>query len=196
MEEGQQAQAGIVTAGRSLGMVVALAPALGGCSAPDGSVAALERMLAAHDSATVALEQWCTARGFAADPHITARRVAGDPPAEPARLRQRLGVSAAAPLGYRHVELSCGDRVLSVAHNWYAADRLTPEMNAALGAGDVPFGKIAAPLAFRRETLDERRGGEPGCPAGTVLSQIALLRLPSGAPLAFLTECYTRAALD
>ena len=98
--------------------------ALSGCATPGGDVAALERTLAANTSATVALEQWCTAKGFAAAPRIVARRIAGDPPAEPEGLRQRLGLGADAPLGYRHVELACGDRVLSVAHNWYARDQI------------------------------------------------------------------------
>ncbi|MFM5886291.1 MAG: hypothetical protein ACKOQ3_13365, partial [Novosphingobium sp.] len=67
--------------------------------------------------------------------------------------------------------------------------------NAALDTSDVPFGKIVGPLRFARETIDSRKGGEPGCPPGVVLSQIALLRLPDRQPLALVTECYTRAAI-
>ncbi len=173
-----------------------MAAALAGCATAGGDVAALERTLRAHASATAALEEWCAARGFAAAPQIAATLIAGPAPATPPGLRERLGVSRDEPLGYRHVRLSCGSRVLSVAHNWFVRAALSRDMNAALDTGDIPFGKIAAPLGFTRETIDTRRGGEPGCPAGTVLSQVALLRLPDGRPLAFLTECYTPAAVE
>ena len=102
---------------------------------------------------------------------------------------------ADAQLGYRHVRLACGTNVLSEAHNWYVPGRLTPAMNAALAATTIPFGKVAAPLGFRRERLDSKRGARPECPRGTILSHRALLRLPDGRPLALLVECYTRANL-
>ena len=172
-----------------------LAAALAGCAATGSDVAALERTLGAHASATAALEQWCAARGFSRAPTITATLIAGLAPAPPPDLRARLEVGADEPLGYRHVRLTCGDRTLSVAHNWFVRARLTPSMNALLDTADTPFGKVAAPMGFTRETLDIRHGGEPGCPAGTVLSQVAMLRLPDGKPLAFLTECYTRATI-
>ncbi len=173
-----------------------LAAALAGCTTAQGDVAALERTLGAHASATAALEEWCTARGFAPVPKITATLLTGEAPPAPSDLRERLGVGPDEPLGYRHVRLSCGERVLSVAHNWFVRSRLTPAMNPQLDTTDTPFDKVAAPLGFTRETLDARHGGEPGCPAGTVLSQIALLRLPDGAPLAYLTECYTSASVE
>jgi hypothetical protein len=110
-------------------------------------------------------------------------------------VRRRRGVSAARELGYRHVRLACGASVLSEADNWFVPARLTPEMNRTLAGTDTPFGKVAAPLGFRRERLEARRGRAPGCPPRTVLSHRALLRLPSGAPLALVTECYTRAVL-
>ncbi|MFM5884080.1 MAG: hypothetical protein ACKOQ3_01890 [Novosphingobium sp.] len=166
------------------------------CSADHHSIAALERALGTNPSATRALESWCAARGLAQDPQIVARRLKGEAGPEREDLRARLGVGGDAPLGYRHVELVCGQRVLSEAHNWYRRDLLSAEMNAALDTSDTPFGKVVGPLDFTRETLDSRHGGEPGCPAGTVLSQIALLRLPDGRPLALVTECYTRAAIE
>lgn len=166
------------------------------CTADQQSIAALERALGSNPSATRALEDWCAARGLAADPVIVARRLKGEAAPEPEGLRARLGVSAETPLGYRHVQLVCGDRVLSEAHNWYVRERLTADMNAALDTSDTPFGRIVGPLGFTRETLDSRKGGEPGCPSGVVLSQIALLRLADGRPLALVTECYTRAAIE
>ncbi|WP_296674728.1 hypothetical protein [Novosphingobium sp.] len=174
---------------------MAAATLLSACAADPAQTAALERTLAASPSATRALEKWCAARGIADHPVVLARRLKGEAGPEPADLRRRLAVSADAPLGYRHVELLCGDRVLSVAHNWYRRELLTAQMNTVLDTSDTPFGKVAGPLGFTRETIDSRRGEEPGCPPGTVLSQIALLRLPGGQPLALVTECYTRAAI-
>lgn len=158
------------------------------------SIAALERALGSHPSATRALEDWCAARGLAERPVIAARRLAGEA-AEPDGLRASLDVDAGAALGYRHVQLVCGERILSEAHSWYVRERLTAEMNAALDTSDTPFGKIVGPLGFARETLHSRKAGEPGCPPGVVLSQIALLRLADGRPLALVSECYTHAAI-
>ncbi|MFC0588555.1 hypothetical protein ACFFF7_03940 [Novosphingobium aquiterrae] len=165
------------------------------CTADHDSIAALERALQSNPSATRALEGWCAARGLDDHPSIVARRLKGEAGPEPEYLRARLGVTGDAQLGYRHVELVCGNRVLSVAHNWYLREHLSAEMNAALDGSEIPFGKVVAPLRFTRETIDSRHGGEPGCPPGTVLSQIALLRLPDGRPLALVTECYTRSAI-
>ncbi len=176
-------------------MALSVATTLAGCAAPPARVAALSETLARHASATAALEEWCARNGYAAEPRIIARRLptSGDTPDD---VRTHLALAHDAPLGFRNVALACGDRVLSVARNWYNVALLTPAMNAALERSDTPFGKVVAPLGFTRETLDQRRGGEPGCPPGTVLSQVALLRLPGGRPLAFLTECYTRASVE
>lgn len=177
---------------------MALATAAGtvtACTSERQTIAALERALGANPSATHALEDWCAARGLAASPVIVARRIKGEAGVEPPDLRVRLGVGPDVALGYRHVELVCGDKVLSEAHNWYVRERMSDAMNTALDASDIPFGKVAAPLGFSRETIDSRHGGEPGCPVGVVLSQIALLRLPDGRPLALVTECYTRTAI-
>lgn len=175
--------------------LAASAAVLSGCTTHGQTVTALEAMLASTPSATRALEQWCKVRGLADDPAIVARQLKGERAPEPRGLRERLGVSADASLGYRHVELVCGDRVLSVAHNWYVRERLTAEMNAALDTTDTPFGKVVGPLRFTRETIDSRHGPEPTCPSDTVLSQIALLRAGDGQPLALVTECYTAATL-
>ena len=177
---------------RAVGALVALL--LAGCTTAQSRVAALERTLAAQPSATTGLERWCASRQLADQPRIAARRLPLTGPV-PNGLHTTLQIAANDPLGYRHVELVCGTRVLSDAINWYVPERLTAAMNTALDETDTPFGKVAAPLSFTRETLDTRRGALPGCPAATILSHIALLRLPDGRPLAHLTECYTRANL-
>ncbi|PKB19417.1 hypothetical protein B0I00_1650 [Novosphingobium kunmingense] len=175
--------------------LAASAALLSACTTHDETVTALEAALAATPSATRALEQWCAARGIAEQPKVIARQIKGERAPDPSDLRDRLAVSAATALGYRNVELVCGDRVLSVAHNWYVRERLTEEMNAALESSEVPFGKVVGPLRFTRETIASRHGPEPTCPTDTILSQVALLRAETGEPLALVTECYTAAAL-
>lgn len=98
-----------------------------------------------------------------------------------------------AQIGYRHVALTCGDRVLSEAHNWYVRARLSQAMNHALDTSDIPFGRVAAPLHFRREAQGRQRGL---CPTGAAITtHRALLRLADDAPLALVVECYTAANL-
>jgi hypothetical protein len=165
---------------------------LSGCAGT--RLSEFERTLAAQDSATAALGEWCRIRALARPAVIRAERLGGSPEAS-AEVRRLLGVSPTEPVAYRHVRLACGSAVLSEADNWYVPGRLTPEINLLLASTDTPFGKLAAPLGFRRERLDEGRGRAAGCPAGTVLSHRALLRLPDGSPLSLVTECYTRANL-
>ena len=160
------------------------------------TLAAFEAALAAHDSATEALHAWCEARGLASPAQIIARPVAGVKARLPRGLRHLLGIGAHDAIGYRHVELTCGNRVLSVAHNWYVPGRLTAEMNAALAATQVPFGRIAAPLAYHREPLAVLAKPPRGCPANTISAHRALLRLPDGQPLAYVLECYTTDNLE
>jgi len=156
---------------------------------------AFEQTLAAQDSATATLGQWCAARHLASPALITASPVRDVDAPPPGDLQQLLASDSEPTIGYRHVRLSCGPVVLSEAHNWYLPSRLTPAMNAALAASDTPFGKVVAPLHFTRQRLDPRRGRAPACPADTVLSHRALLRLPDGHPLALVMECYTAANL-
>jgi len=170
---------------------------LAGCahSGPDAVIDAFEANLAAHASATEALSKWCKARGIDPAGQSRVQFVRGADEAPPADLRQALGASADEPLGYRHVKLVCGSAVLSEAHNWYVPARLSPEMNHQLATSDVPFGKVAAALAFTREPITSARRGEPGCPADAISTHRALLRLPDGQPLAMVVECYSEANL-
>lgn len=167
--------------------------ALGGCASPQ--LPHFQAVLAANDSATAALGQWCAVHGIAAPPVIRAQadRAAVLPPT--VDIRAALGISPQEPVGYRHVQLFCGKTVLSVAHNWYVPKRLEPHMNHTLQTTDVPFGKVVAPLKFRRERRAEQRGGMAGCPAQTILSHRAILRLPDGNPISLVVECYTRSNL-
>jgi hypothetical protein len=177
---------------------LAAVAALGACaSIPPGprGLPEFEATLAADDSATAALGQWCARRRIADPATISAAPAGGVAAPTPADARTLLGQAATQPLGYRHVRLSCGGTVLSEAHNWYLPQRLTPAMNTALDTTDTPFGKVAGPLHFTRERLSSRRGRGSGCPAGTILTHRALLRLPDGRALALVVECYTPANL-
>lgn len=182
---------------RAVSRIVAIvAPAflLTGCAA-EARLADLEAVLASRDSATLALEEWCARRGLADG--ATIRAVPLDTPATslPSDGRSLLGVEPGETIAYRHVALACGETVLSVAHNWYRPAKLTEAMNTSLADGRSSFGKVVAPLGYRRERLASTTGAGQGCPADTVLTHRALLRLPDGAPLALLVECYTEANL-
>lgn len=172
--------------------VALLALAIAGCATPQtGRLAAFEATLAAQDSATAALGQWCTARGIATPATIRAMPVVGAGRAATADVRARLGVAEDEPLAFRHVRLTCGDVVLSDAQNWYVPARLTAAMNQRLQTTDTPFGTVVAPLGFRRERGPARRGAAAGCPADTILSHSAVLRLPDGRAISAVVECYT-----
>jgi len=129
---------------------------------PDTPIARLEALalvqslnaeLLASRSATLTLEKWCADHKLAAMPKIVARLDRGvDKPAT-AEQRDHLKVDANEPIKFRHVELSCGTQVLSIADNWYVPSRLTADMNQTLETTDTPFGKAVLPLAPTRETF-------------------------------------------
>lgn len=183
---------------RNAALAAAAATALGACvTVPQAgnSLGELEAVLASHESATAALEEWCAMRRFA-DPARVVAEPAGGRIEPSAQSRASLELNEDAPVGYRHVRLSCGGRVLSDAHNWYVPARLTAEMNHVLETTRTPFGRVVMPLGFRRERLAGQRGPAEGCPEDTVLSHRALLRLPGGDPISLVIECYTAAAVE
>ena len=156
---------------------------------------AFEATLRRHDSATLALEEWCAARGIADPARITAQSVNATSNDPPQSMRDHLDLERGETFAMRNVRLACGQTVLSVAWNWYVPSRLTPEMNEALRYGNTPFGKVVAPLQFRRKPLKTVYGRAENCPAGTISTHRAMLVLPDGRPLAYLIECYTAANL-
>ncbi len=174
---------------------------LASCETPEryaahaAKLAGFEATLAAHDSATAALENWCEAEQLAQPAQVTARKVRKSAK-PPEGLRRLLEVSAPEPIQYRNVILSCGRRPLSVAHNWFVPARLDAGMERQLSKTDTPFGKVAGSLKFRREPLETLFTPPPECPKDTVSAHRALLRLPDGRPLAYVVECYTPANLQ
>ena len=132
---------------------------------PDTPLARLEALaliqtlngqILAGASATLTLEQWCRAHQLAAQPNIVAQRVDGASQSPSPEQRRELGISAEEPVRYRRVELRCGDKLLSIADNWYVPARLSAAMNSQLDTTQTPFGIVVRPLHAHRETLEVR----------------------------------------
>jgi chorismate-pyruvate lyase len=147
--------------------------ALSGCAAgrgrpgvyPDAFVTRLEALaliqtinanILSSTSATTTLERWCRDHELAAPPRITATRVQDVERPATAEQRARLGVSEHETVRHRHVQLRCGDRLLSEADNWYVPSRLTTEMNRLIDTTETPFGRAVQPLGPYRRTLEVR----------------------------------------
>ena len=139
--------------------------------------------------------EWCAARQIAAPPYIRAVLDPAAPEPESTAILAALRLGPGERIAFRHVRLMCGGQTLSDARNWYVPARLTAEMNQILETTQTPFGKVAGPLGFTRERLTAQRGRSAECPAGTVLSHSAVLRLADGRAISLVVECYTRANL-
>jgi chorismate-pyruvate lyase len=155
-----------------------------------------QRVLAGR-SATATLEAWCAEYGLADKARVRAVRVQGVQRDAPDDVRRALQVDAGTPLRYRRVQLACGQRVLSEADNWYVPALLTPAMNSVLDGSDEPFGRVVAPLGFKRQTLRDQtywpaRGEGAGA---TVLEIRALLHDSAQRPFSYVIESYLQGAL-
>jgi chorismate-pyruvate lyase len=201
--------------------LVLLSGAAGAQTIPDTALARIEALallqtlnadLLSHDSATLTLERWCGSHHLAADARVHAERVRGQDKEADAALRRDLAVTADEPVRYRRVRLSCGDKVLSEADNWYVPSRLTPEMNRLLDETDTPFGRAVRDLGFARHTLGAELLWQPLPPGweasplpadgkGEVpipqelLRHSAMLTTRTGMPFSRVVETYQRAML-
>ena len=170
------------------------APALSAAS--DGARAAhlrtLRQLLLEGHSATATLEHWCAMHALAIPARVRAVALPVTAQETPATIRDALQTSAVTALRHRRVQLACGERVLSVADNWYLPARLTPAMNVVLDTSDEPFGRVVAPLAFKRLTLHEQTFWPPS--AGTdgriILQMHALLLDPNQQAFSYVVERY------
>ena len=207
-----------LTAALPVLLMTAIASAAEPAPWPDNFVGRLEALalleslnadLLAHDSATLTIERWCAEHRLANPARIVAERVSDAAKPASAEVREALDVKPDEPLGYRRVQLKCGDHVLSEADNWYVPGRLTPAMNHVLETTDTPFGKAVAALHFRRHTLSADllwrplpKGWEMGAtPASQeagaltipdhVLEHRAVLSTPDGEPFSEVVETYT-----
>jgi chorismate-pyruvate lyase len=179
-------------------LVVAAWPCTAAPPVQYAQLQAFNAELLSHDSATATLQHWCADHRLAAEPRIvaTALRTAPRPPS--AQQRASLEVTTSEPVNYRHVQLRCGEVVMSEAENWYVPARLTPAMNHELETTDAPFGAVVRPLQFHRRTLQSRLlwlPEQPQVPAA-VLEHHALLVLPDGTPFSLLVETYSGSVLS
>ena len=172
-------------------------------------VETLNASLLAARSATFTLDKWCADHQLGSETKIRARLLRSIVKPITAEQRHGLQVADDEPIKFRHVELACGERVLSEADNWYVPSRLTAEMNRLLETTDIPFGRAIAELKPFRQTfavehlwrpLDE--GWERRAPPAdhpeqslTIPAQLfehrALVYTRDNKPLAEVAETYT-----
>nr|WP_197687021.1 hypothetical protein [Chromobacterium sp. ASV5] len=133
----------------------------------------LNAELLAGSSATRTLQQWCDEHRMANPARIRALRDSQTRKEADETVRRQLQAKPDERIGYRRVQLVCGERVLSEADNWYLPSRLTPEMNQALDHSDVPFGIAVRALNFRRQTEQVKLLWSP-LPAGWEMKMPAL----------------------
>jgi len=173
-------------------------------------VETLNATLLAARSATFTLDQWCADHKLSDQTKIRARLLRDADKPITAEQRRRLQVGDHEPVKFRHVELTCGDRVLSEADNWYVPARLTAEMNRLLETTDTPFGRAVADLKPFRQTFAAEilwrplhEGWELHAPPTDhpeqtleipprLLEHRALLYTPDLKPIAEVDETYTR----
>jgi len=160
--------------------------------------------------ATLTLDKWCADHKLASETKIRARLIRSvDKPASQEQ-RVRLQIDQSEPVRFRHVELVCGDRVLSEADNWYVPSRLSAEMNRLLETTDTPFGRVVADLKPFRQNfaavvlwkplpdgweLQPPPGDHPGellSVPHALLEHRALVLTPELKPISEVDEVYTR----
>jgi len=104
-------------------------------------------------SATFTLDKWCTDHKLGEETKIRARLDRSVDKPITNEQRNQLQIDVNEPVKFRHVELACGDRVLSEADNWYVPSRPTAEMNRLLETTDIAFGRAVAALKPFRQTF-------------------------------------------
>jgi len=173
-------------------------------------VETLNATLLAARSATFTLDKWCADHKLSGETKIHARLARDADKPITSEQRRRLQIGDEEPVKFRHVELACGDRVLSQADNWYVPSRLTAEMNRLLETTDIPFGRAVADLKPFRQTFAAEmlwhpleEGWELREPPTDKPEQVleippklfehrALLYTPDFKPIAEVDETYTR----
>jgi hypothetical protein len=159
------------------------------------TVEALSAEILAARSATLVLVKWCLDHGLSggAEAKIIAQAVKGADKPISAEQRQRLQISADEPVRFRHVRLTCGEKTLSEADNWYVPSRLTAEMNRQLDETDTPFGKVVRPLEPYRQTFFAEMRPDL---ADALFEHKAVLFSKDHLPFSEVDELYQRHLLD
>jgi len=165
-------------------------------------IAELQHNLAQEPSATLVLTRWCATYHLAPEPLIIARRIQGPAKPVPDGVRRNLALQPGEAVGYRRVQLLCGERILSDADNWYVPDRLTPAMNQRLAQTDTPFGIAVRSLHFKRRTLSSVVLWVPAAAPGGMMTipdhllrNEGLLTIAGGLPISQVIETYTAEVL-
>lgn len=177
-------------------------------------VETLNATLLASNSATKTLEDWCAVHHMASAAILDAHLLRDVQKPLPAAERQRLEIGPNEPVIYRRVELACGDHVLSRADNWYVPGRLTPAIDSALKASDIPFGRAIQNLRPHRQTFAvvvqwhplpegwetapppvEHPDAELAIPP-VLFEHRAVVYRGDGKPISEVDESYTRDILD
>ena len=147
-------------------------------------------------SATLTLEQWCGEHQLAKAPVIRAHVLPSAFKTPEASVLSQLAVETSEPLAYRKVELRCGERVFSVAENWYVPARLTAAMNAVLANSETPFGKAIAELKpYRKTTNSIMLWSGSGIIPPALFEHHATVYDADHRPLAVVRETYQRQLL-
>ena len=166
------------------------------CAAPDrvraGHVRRLRQQLLEGRSATATLERWCATHALATPARVRAVPVPGVEREAPAAVRESLQQDPGTALRHRRVQLTCGQRVLCVADNWYVPALLSSAMNIALESTQEPFGRVVSALAFERLTLRDEVFWPPrDSEDGQILLGIhALLLAPRQQAFSYVVEAY------
>jgi hypothetical protein len=160
-------------------------------------IQALNTEILASRSATATLEKWCRDHRLSTDPTIVARAIPGVGKAPTPEQRQRLEISEQEDVRYRRVQLQCGERVLSIAENWYVPGRLTADMNRLLDTTTTPFGRVVQPLEPYRRTFASRMLWSPAdAPMPDALFEHrAVLYTRDNRPFSEVYEIYQRDVL-
>jgi hypothetical protein len=141
----------------------AVKPTVAGTPATDDFLTRLEALalvqtlngeILASRSATLTLEKWCNDHRLAGvgEAKIVAHLTGSEPQTLTLEQQHRLRIGPEVEVKYRHVQLMCGDQILSEADNWYVPSRLTAEMNRVLDTIGTPFGKAVMDLKPFRQT--------------------------------------------
>ena len=169
-------------------------------------IESLNRRLLESQSATATLEAWCADHCMARPAKIVARRIAGIERTPDPETRRRLGAVNGETVRYRHVQLMCGEHILSEADNWYVPARLPAEANIMLETGDTPFGKAIRSLRPTRLTISAEILWAPPTAVASASDEInpprylvehrALVLTQDRTPVSEVDERYTREVLD
>lgn len=156
----------------------------------------LNQLLLNCDSATFALDAWCTEYGSQTS-GVYAERLADETEVIDSQVIALLQVSEGEALAYRRVYLMWGGVVLAEAENWYRLQILNSTMKRRLDHTSIAFGRAVESLNFRRKLLSAELlwpCGESPLPKN-VLRHSAILETGAGVPFSLVKETYCNSVL-